>query len=319
MSTKQEQTTCQVARDAALGEIEAHASALAKWTGERARAVAELGRLQGSAGAMVLDDEDAAVRLPREMQEARDRAEIAERAIAAVGPKLQAAREVAVMAEADQLDGPIAEARRAVEEFDAKTAQLLAPLMKHTGLPWEQVTLKMQADRFFAAHPGPGSFQGEGAPADRELRSRLAALELRQQVLRAAAAGENVREKFPELSFAQLPESLRPGGVMPQPGFADPVAAAEARLRARQEQFAEESEALADLEERIDRIETEVREHAGQILPYMLEKKVERLPELRREVERLRLSVVNLPAAVERERAAVERARATVRTDYVSA
>lgn len=320
MSTKQqEQPASRVARETALGEVQTLEAALAKWTGERDGALADLERLQGGAGTMVLDDEDAAVRLPREMQEARDRADIAERAIAAAGPKLQAAREVAVMAEADELGASIAAARQAVEEFDAKTARLLTPLVKHTGLPWQQVTLKMQADRFFAAHPGPGSFQGEGAPADRELRSRLAGLELQQQVLRAAAAGENVREAFPELSWVELPESLRPGGVMPQPGFSDPVAGAEARLRAREEQFEQDSADLEDLERRIERIEAQVREHAGEALPYILEQQQGRLPELRRDVERLKSSVVNLPVAIERERAVLERARATVPADRISA
>lgn len=309
MSTKQlEQSARQTARQTALSQIVTHEAALAKWTDERGRALAELERLQGSAGAAVLDDEGAAVRLPREMQEARDRADIAERAIAAVGPKLQAAREVVVMSEADELGGPIAEARREVEAFDAKTARLLDALVKHTGTPWEQLTPQMQSDRFFALGRG-GSFQPEGSLADGELRSRLAVLELRQQVLRAAAAGQNVRAAFPELTWSQLPESLRPGGVLPQPGFSDPVAGAEARLRAREEQLERESGELADLEQRIDRIETQVLEHGDSALPYMLEKQQERLPELRRDAERLKFSVVNLPAAVDRERAALERAR----------
>lgn len=307
MTTVQQEQT---ARAAALAEVATHEAALARWTGERARSLAELGRLQAGAGAAVLQDEAAAVRLPREMQDARDRADVAERAIAAVGPRLRAAREVAVMAEADELGAPIAEVRREVEAFDAKTARLLEALVKHTGTPWEQLTPQMQTDRFFA-QGHHGSFRAEGVLADRELRSRLADLVLRQKVLRSAAAGEDVRAVFPELSFVQLPESLRPGGVMPQAGFSDPAAAAECRLRDQEERLARETAQLAALEQQIERIEAKLGEHAGQgQLPYELELQQGLLPGLRRERDRLQVSVVNLPYSIERDRVAVVRASA---------
>ncbi|MFC6707534.1 hypothetical protein [Flexivirga alba] len=316
MSTGQKQE--HTARETALAEVATHGAALAKWTEERGRALAELERLQVDAGVAVLDDESCAVRLPREMQEARDRADIADRAIAAVGPRLQAAREVAVAAEATELGSLIAEARSEVDAFEAKTTRLLNALVKHTGTPWEQLTPEIQGDRFFAQSPG-GSFHPEGTRADRELRFRLAVLELQQRVLRAAAAGEDVREMFPELSFAQLPESLRPGGVMPQPGFSDPMAAAVERLRDQEERLAKETWELADLERRIGAIESRVAECAaeGGRLPYDVELNLDELPGLRRDRDRLKTSVVNLPYSIERERAALQRSRAAV--DLVSA
>lgn len=124
-------------REVAAADVEKQRTVVARWAAEQAAATAELDSLQERAGEEVLADESAAGRLSRSMQELRDRIDIANRAVDAAAPKLEAAARAVVLAEADEVDAELARHQAALDKFDARQKELLAALEEFTGLPWQ--------------------------------------------------------------------------------------------------------------------------------------------------------------------------------------
>src|SRR5690349_6293829 len=102
------------ARDAAAEQLRAVRAVPAQWESKRDEAEAEFTRLQGVAGDQVLDDPEAALEIPRRMQELRDRIDLAERAIDTAWERVRVAEVAYLTAEADLLELDAAKARGAM-------------------------------------------------------------------------------------------------------------------------------------------------------------------------------------------------------------
>lgn len=150
-------------------DLEAAQGLLARWEAEHAAAEAELASLQERAGVEVLDDPEAASTLPRDMSQLRDRIDIAERAVAAQGPRVKTAESAYLHAEADVLEQTVAVARGRLGEHQARTNELLALLREHEG----------------AFEPAKGGRRSQ------RLQAELAQAEIRVEILRRMAAGED--------------------------------------------------------------------------------------------------------------------------------
>jgi hypothetical protein len=140
-----------------------------------------------------------------------------------------AARRDAVRAEAEEMGPGVVAAHGTLDAHESRTAALLAALEGHTGedympasqMPW---------------NPAQGlDTRVLKVPARWALVDTLAALERAQMVLFAVADGRDPREVAPGIGVSELPESVRPGGLLPAPGFEFPVDQA-AQFRAELEE-----------------------------------------------------------------------------------
>ena len=117
------------------------------WIGLGGRAVeVHLGAWFAVAGHEVLDDPEAAMRLPKLMQEQRDLIEIAARAIGAQRSRVAAAEREYLLGEADRLEGPVAAARAELDRHNARTYELLRMLEQHEGpfVPKRELDLEIE-------------------------------------------------------------------------------------------------------------------------------------------------------------------------------
>lgn len=167
-----------------------------------------------------------------------------ETALTAAVDRKEAAARVVVAAEADALEPELTAAREALAAFDAKTEDLLTPLREHTGRDWQLVD-PIRAARA-AGVEGPLSFP---VPARHRLVAPLEALERRQQALRAAAQGI---DPVTVCEAAELPDSLRPGGVCPSPSLAKQAAEQAAYASQLEAEQAAIDAAMAQAQERLD-------------------------------------------------------------------
>jgi hypothetical protein len=198
---------------ATVKEMDAHA---AKWAAERDSARSDLAALEATLGEDALAFPVAAAQLPARMTALRDRADIAQRAVEAATGKGLVARRSAVAAEAEEMGPGIVVARDALEAHESRTAALLRALEAHTG---ESYTPE-SAMPYDAYDQGPRTV---GTPARWALMDALEALQRARSALLAVADGRDPRQDVPGIGYDQLPASIRPGGLLPAPGFAEPV------------------------------------------------------------------------------------------------
>jgi hypothetical protein len=209
-------------REKALGVVEAFDAHAARWAAERDLARSDLVALEATLGEAALAEPIAAASLPRQMQELRDRALVAEQAFAAAGVNALAARRDALRHEADELAAPIEAAREALEAHESRTVVLLAALQGHTGEDYTPASEMQPWDPSQAFEA-----REVKVPARWALADTLAALERARTVLLAVADGRDPREVAPGIGVSELPQSVQPGGLLPAPGFvAEPDQAA---------------------------------------------------------------------------------------------
>lgn len=199
------------------------------WATRRDAALGELAALEERVGEDALADPEGADGLPRRMQELRDRALVAGRAMDAVAGKALAARRDALRAEAEEMDPGIVAARDALDAHESRTAALLAALEGHTGEDYMRVAEQPwnPAQAF--------DTQELKVPARWLLADTLATLERARAVLLAVADGVDPREVAPGVGVSELPAAVRPGGLLPAPGF-EPVVDQAAQFRAELEE-----------------------------------------------------------------------------------
>jgi len=208
-------------REKALGVVDTFDAHSAKWAADREAALSALAALELTLGEAALADPVAAASLPKQMQELRDRALVAGQALAAAGVNALAARRDAVRAEAEEMAPAIVVARDALDAHESRTAALLAALEGHTGEEY-MLTSEMPWNPSQAFDT-----RVLKVPTRWAISEALVALERAQLVLYAVADGRDPREVAPGIGVSELPESVRPGGLLPAPGFeAEPDKAA---------------------------------------------------------------------------------------------
>jgi hypothetical protein len=231
------------AREKALEVVNAFDAHAARWAAERDLARSDLVALEATLGEAALADPIAAASLPKQMQELRDRALVAEQAFAAAGVNALVARRDAVRAEAAEMSPGIAAARDVLDAHESRTAVLLAALEGHTGedyTPTSQMPWGGPQEAFEAREVK--------VPARWALADALAALERARAVLLAVADGNDPREVAPGIGVSELPTSVQPGGLLPAPGFEpepDKAAGFAAELVEAQSRL-DEAQALVD-------------------------------------------------------------------------
>lgn len=218
MTATQEAPTLS-ARDAALADVERWAAKVVELEGRRDDCARELTALRSTSGRDLLDDSDGGLltRVSARIPELESTLGLLEKAIAeAVACQLTARRD-ALRAEAAELDGPIEEARALLCDHDDKTARLLGALEQHAGVKFRPETPELLLEEA----EGRGAFGVRMVwqrPRLELLQDEVSRLETRRDALLAAAHGQPVT-----LGWDELPDSLRPGGVLPLPGARPPV------------------------------------------------------------------------------------------------
>lgn len=176
-------------RELALAEVARHEETVARWEVEKLAAEQELASLQERAGEEVLADASAAGRLPRMMQELRDRVDIAERALGAAQPRLDEARRATLLAEADEWDVEVGKRRKALERHVVKIDELLVALRELDGVAYGLVV--EDVDLIPA-----GGTRVITASKREQLEVELVRAELTAHVLREVAAGRDPRAEL---------------------------------------------------------------------------------------------------------------------------
>lgn len=182
-STKGGKSPAEVARR----DLDAQRETLARWGAQVAATEAELASLQQRAGEEVLDDPNAAGVLARSMQGLRDQLDIARRAVAAQGPRVQRAEAAYLNAEADLLEAVAVDARKKLEAHQTRTAGLLAQLAEHEGVFVPEVQL-IDALRSGNVLGTPTEW---ATPKSEPLEDAAHLAGLRVQILREMAAGRD--------------------------------------------------------------------------------------------------------------------------------
>ncbi len=167
---------------------------LGEWQTTLAAAETALEALQAQTGEQALEDPELAFSIPRQMQEQRDRIDVARRAIEAQRPHVQAAERDYLLAEAAVLEGAAAAARKKLERHEARTQELLAQLEAHEG-PYTALGPVLH-DKWLDGSRS-GTFAGPTYKSD-ALRDEVRAAERPVQILRAMAEGSSVSNLFRE-------------------------------------------------------------------------------------------------------------------------
>lgn len=121
-------------REKAAAEAVKLAEQLERHVAEEAEAVAELEDMQRTLGETALEDPEAAGDLPRRMQTARDRAQVAAAAKKTAEMRRQDAAQRAVLAEAEEWDRRAAAAQRDLDEHREQVEGLLGQLRDLEGV-----------------------------------------------------------------------------------------------------------------------------------------------------------------------------------------
>lgn len=211
---------------------------------------AEADHLDDGAGSSLLDGEPgAAGELVARIAALRAEADMQDRVAAEAERRRDVARSDALRAEADELQPEVDVAREALEQHRTKVEKAVAVVERVSGM---KVRLRAEVDDWQARNPG-GSAIGKvfRAPLEFRLQQDVSQLERTQEVLRAAADDPSeVRGKFQGLSYSDLPDSLREGGLLTLPGFYAP-----APPRDWQEEFDEALGIARDLTDRVSSME----------------------------------------------------------------
>jgi hypothetical protein len=148
-------------------------------------------------------------RIAQERVTSRERIRVAADALQAARDAETSARRALVAEEAERMAPAIASLQRDLDAHRARTAELLEPLREHTGRNWAPVP-GPTVHRLMGERVDPSTVTAP-APLDRQFEARLERLQRQQEALRAAARGEEPSD----CGLADLPDSLRVGGVLP--------------------------------------------------------------------------------------------------------
>lgn len=184
----------------ALADVEAARQVTAEWEAELATAEAEV---VAAAEERPRTPQDSGGIAQRRLS-ARERVQVAADALDSARGAETGARRAAVTAEADSLDGAIAGARQALDEYVRQVDALLAPLVELTGSDWAPVVIVR------TLHEGSRREVGRMTRQERALHDEVDRLTRVQDLLLRAAAGED-----PNVPTDELPASLQPGGILP--------------------------------------------------------------------------------------------------------
>lgn len=250
-------TTEETPRTQAVAEAERMTGRLQQLEDDAAQARRELEDTDRDVGVIVVDDESAGRDLARRRAELRERIDLAERGATAARERLAAARSAALLAEAEELQPKVDEARAAVTEHQQEVKQVKDRLEELAGADFQQVTIEMLIDD---AHARGKSAVGLTVqqPVVQKLREAASRLEQVQTALRMTAKGERAAESCPLLSWEDLPDSIRPGEacVREAVGWTHPGPPVDYWAQAADfERLAEE------LQEQIESLEEELARH----------------------------------------------------------
>jgi hypothetical protein len=170
--------------------VEEQRGILAQWEAELASAISELNAYRDQSGTAVLDDPASASRVAKQMQELRDRQEIAQRAVEAQRPRVVVAEAAYVAAEADVLEVALGKAREALTQHEAKTAELLKALEDHEGpfVPEIELIHAKRSGTTIMYTDAPTSWT---LPKSAALHDQVRRLERQVAVLRELAGGRS--------------------------------------------------------------------------------------------------------------------------------
>lgn len=252
-----ETTTQDTSVTAARAVVEQTRSALAHWEAEEATATAELASLEERAGEELLDNPETSKTLAVSMQELRDRADIASRAIEAARPRVAEAESAYLNAEADRLQPIVDEARAALAKHEKRTAELVAALTEHDGPYVPEQDLIMERRNNPGVMDPPTSWR---APKSEAMARRVREAEQPVRILRDMAAGE-LRATSDYLGHGQKPADAFPSCVwgpealVPAPAYV--------AWRDRQEGTIESirEDRIPKLEEALEKLEAERAEY----------------------------------------------------------
>jgi hypothetical protein len=121
------------AREQAAKDREAAAEAVARLLKDKAEAQLALAEALERSGELILDDPAQIDKLGQGIDQQRRRIDMADRATVEASKRYMAAARDAILAEADELDDQVENARRVLSEFEARKAELVAALVAHTG------------------------------------------------------------------------------------------------------------------------------------------------------------------------------------------
>lgn len=200
-------------------EIHAAAKqAVDQWQTELATARAEIERLDATPSATPAEAKKVAAALAT----AREYVSRCEHQLEEAHQRQQEAAAAIVRAEADQLGPEIDQLREKLHTHDSRTEKLRRQLEDHTGRDWKEID-PVEAFR----GRGGGGVITVSASVREKITGRLRTLETQQNVLNAAAAGE---DPLPLVDGRadRLPASLKPGGIMPSPTLVERAQAEEA-------------------------------------------------------------------------------------------
>lgn len=176
--------TRQSAREKAQAQRDTHEGTARQWVADKTRSQLDLAELLERSGELILDDPSAMDDLSLKIGQTRARLEMADRVIEQAGRRYADAAREALLAEADELDTPIRERRAEIRVYEERTAELLAPLMAHTGREWRMVTTR---DAPYAEELRQNGRVEISVLNDAPLRQSLQELEDRQRALLTAA------------------------------------------------------------------------------------------------------------------------------------
>lgn len=240
---------------------------LVEWENAKTTAEAELARLGAVGGDEVLDDPEASSRLPRLMQEQRDRIDVAGRAIVAQRGRITAAERAYLSAEADSLEPMAAAKRTALEGHNKKTADLLDELAKHEGVFVPERDLLEERAEWQRAAGGSALGWTRDMAKSEILSAEVAETELPVRVLRAMASGEDPAGLLAG-SNAYPACVWGPDALVPAPAY----------LRSVEAQLADEASArdgLAKVKVRIDELESAIARGGRHPTPATLQQQLD--------------------------------------------
>lgn len=198
---------------------------LARWQANLAGARDELGAAEAVSGDELLDDTAKAAAWPVRVREARDAVEVAARAVSAQEPRVRAAEAAWCRAHAVLLAiAEVAPARKALEQHEARTQELLALLEDHDGPYVPQIELTRA--RRSLGYDGGSTGGLVRVPKSVALQIAVARAKVRHQVLAVMSdgvdpAGVVTARQYPEAVTEDecYPDCVRAGGLVPAPVF----------------------------------------------------------------------------------------------------
>lgn len=181
-----------------VAEIDRWEGTVADWRRKLADAVAAEAAVQAGMGDTVLEDPARAESLASELAQARAAQEVAQRAINAAEPKVDATRRAVLEHDVDQLASAASKVRAKLEAHEAKTRELLQAVFDHEG---EGDFVRCGSVDFALTSSnrrGYGTFENASSKPWKSdvLRTELKTLEIQEQMIRDVLDGVDPEERL---------------------------------------------------------------------------------------------------------------------------